>query len=92
MNLIVVFMSITKKKYKLMEMDAHIDYSELMFIFLKIFYMQKLMKKTCFWREKTKSIRKKSGCKFIRISTSKKGDVGYKIGRIQTFISKLTDN
>ena len=45
MNLIVIFMSITKKKYKLMEMDAYIDYSELMFIFLKIFYMQKLMKK-----------------------------------------------
>ena len=98
MNLILIFMSITKKKYKLMEMDANIDYSELMFIFLKIFYLQKFMKKkTCwqkpyFWREKKKSIRKKSGCKFIRISTSKKGDAGYKIGRIQTFISKLTDN
>ena len=45
MNLILIFMSITKKKYKLMEMDANIDYSELMFIFLKIFYLQKFMKK-----------------------------------------------
>ena len=46
MNLNLIFMSITKKKYKLMEMDANIDYTaELMFIFLKIFYLQKFMKK-----------------------------------------------
>ena len=41
--------------------------------------------------EKTKSNRKKLGCEFIRINTSKCYDEGYKIGRIQTFPRKFKD-
>ena len=41
--------------------------------------------------EKTKSTRKKLGCEFIRINTSKCYDEDYEIGRIQTFTSKFKD-
>ena len=55
------------------------------------------MKKTCwqrsyFWGEKTRSARRKLGCIFIRINTSKEGyDVDYEVSRVQTFISKFKD-
>ena len=44
-----------------------------------------------FWGEKPRSTRKKCGCKFIRINTTKEGnDADYEASRIiQTFISKL---
>ena len=45
-----------------------------------------------FWRKKTKSIRKKLGCKFIRINTSnaKNGyDLDYEVGNVQTFIDEF---
>ena len=44
-----------------------------------------------FWEKKTKSIKKKLGCKFIRINTNKRYDEDYEIGRMQTFISKFKD-
>ena len=75
-------------------MDANKYYLELMFIFLNIFQLQKLMKKfiltkTLFLRKKDKILQqKKLGCRFIRINTSKYYDEDYEIGRIQTFIKK----
>ena len=48
-----------------------------------------------FWKKKTKSIRKKLGCKFIRINTSnaKNGyDLDYKIGNVQAFIGEFKNN
>ena len=45
-----------------------------------------------FWRKKTKSIKKKLGCKFNRINTSnaKNGyDLDYKVGNIEAFIDEL---
>ena len=43
-----------------------------------------------FLKKKTKSIRKKLGCDFIRINPSEENhNADYEIGRIQTFISKF---
>ena len=40
----------------------------------------------------TRSTKKKLGCRFIRINTSKEGYYAdYEAGRIQTFISKFKD-
>ena len=40
----------------------------------------------------TRSTKKKLGCRFIRINTSKESyDADYEAGRIQTFISKFKD-
>ena len=40
----------------------------------------------------TRSTKKKLGCRFIRINTSKEGyDADCEAGRIQTFISKFKD-
>ena len=47
-----------------------------------------------YWKEKTRGIRKKLGCKFIRINTSdaERGyDTDYEVSKIQTFISKFKD-
>ena len=59
MKLILTFMSITEKKYKLMKMGVNICYIELMFILLNISKPLKLMKKvilteTLFLRRKGK--------------------------------------
>ena len=78
-----------------MKMGVNRYYSELMFIFLNISQLQKLMKrvkltKTIFLRRKDKKHQKKKlGCKFIRNNTSKRYDEDYQIGRIQAFISKF---
>ena len=45
-----------------------------------------------FWRKKIKRIRKKLGCKFIRINTSnaKNGyDLDYDVGNVQAFIDEF---
>ena len=45
-----------------------------------------------FWRKKTKSIRKKLGCKFFRINTNnaKNGyDLDYEVGNVQAFIDEF---
>ena len=45
-----------------------------------------------FWGKKTKSIRKKNGCKFIRINTSnvKNGyDLDYEVSDIEAFIDEF---
>ena len=76
-------------------MDVNRYYSELMFIFLNIFQLQKLMTKvilseTLFFRSKEKKRQKKIlGYKFITINTSKHYDEDYEISGIQTFISKF---
>ena len=47
---------------------------------------------TLFLKKKTKSIRKKLNCKFIRIITSRENyDADYEASRIQTFLSKFKD-
>ena len=48
--------------------------------------------KDIFWGKKTKSIKKKLGCKFIRINTSnaKNGyDLDYEVGNVQAFIDEF---
>ena len=45
MTLILIFMSITKKKYKLTKIGANTYFLELMFVLLNIFQLQKLMNK-----------------------------------------------
>ena len=60
-----IFISITKKKYKLTKIRANIHYLELTFIFLNIFELYKLMKKfmlteTLFLGRKDKKRKKKS--------------------------------
>ena len=53
----------------------------------KVILTEKLFKK-----KKTKSVRKKLNCEFIRINTSKKNyDADYEATRRQTFISKFKD-
>ena len=47
---------------------------------------------TYFWEQKTRDIRKKLGCKFIRINTSDAGrsyDTDYEVSKIQIFSVKL---
>ena len=48
-----------------------------------------------YWKEKTRGIRKKLGCKFIRINTSdaERGyDTDYEVSKIQTLVNLKTDN
>ena len=46
-----------------------------------------------FWRKKTKGIRKKLNCTFIRINTSKENyDADYEASRIQMFSSNFNKN
>ena len=64
-KLILIVMSITKKKYKLIKMEANAYYLELMFILLNIFQPQKLMRKNMlkeilFLRRKDKNHQKKN--------------------------------
>ena len=42
-----------------------------------------------FEEKRQKTLEKNLGCKFIRINTGKRYDEDYKIGRIQTFVSKF---
>ena len=57
--------------------------------------MNKTMKaQNLFLKKKTRGIRKKLCCKFIRINTSnakKDYDAAYKVSKIKTFISKFKD-
>ena len=44
-------------------------------------------------KKKTRDIRKKLNCTFIRTNTSKENyDADYEVSRIQTFISQFKDN
>ena len=77
-------------------MGVNTYYLELMSSLLNIFQPQKLMNKTIkvenlFLKKKTRGIKKKLGCKFIRINTSnaKKGyDTDYEVSKIQIFIDQ----
>ena len=60
--------------------------------FTKYSLAVEIAEKSYFWRKKTKGIRKKLNCTFIRINTSKENyDADYEASRIQTFISKFKD-
>ena len=51
-----------------------------------------MLAETLFLRKKDKKHRRKLGCKFIRINTSKEVyDADYEASRIQIFISKFKD-
>ena len=97
MKLILIFLRITKKKFKLTEIGVNTYYLELMFILINIFQQQKLMKKvilkeTLFLKKKDKKRQKKPYCEFIRINTSKEGsDADYEASRIQAFISEFKE-
>ena len=85
-------MNIMKKKYKLIKMSVNIFYLELMFIFKKFYQQQKLVKKDIL--TEILFLRKKLGCKFIRINTSnaKNGnDLEYEVGNIEAFINEFKD-
>ena len=65
MKLILIFMSIIKRKYKLTTMIENTGYLELMFILMNIFQQQKLMKKVIltealFLKKKDKKHQKKN--------------------------------
>ena len=72
-------------------------YLTLIFIFLNMNQLYKLMKKEkpteiLFFKKKDKNHQKKIlDCKFIRININKENyDADYETGRIQTFITKST--
>ena len=70
---------------------------ELIFIYWILFssrnwWKRSYWRRSYFWRKKTKDIRKKLNCTFIRINTSKENyDVDYEASKIQTFISNFKD-
>ena len=78
-------------------MDINIFYLELMFILINFYQHQNLMKKDIlaeilFLRKKTRSTRKKLGCKFIRINTSNAKncyDLDYEVGNIEALIDEF---
>ena len=66
-----------------------------MFFSSRNWWKRAYWQRSYFWRKKTKGIRKKLGCKFIRINTSnaKNGyDLDYKIGNVQAFIDEFKNN
>ena len=70
-------------------MGVNIYYLELMFISINFINSRNWWKRTYwqrfyFWRKKTKSTRKKLGCKFIRLNTSNAKN--YEVGNIEAFI------
>ena len=83
-----MFMSITKKKYKLIKIDTN-TYYELMFILDVEIDKKNTLAETMFFEDKRQEALKKLGCEFIRINKIKHYDENYEIGRIQTFISEL---
>ena len=78
-------------------MDVNIFYLESMFILINFFSSRNWWKRTYwqksyFWGKKTRSTKKKLGCKFIRINTSnaKNGyNLDYEVGNIEAFIDKF---
>ena len=78
-------------------MDMATYYLKLIFIFLNINQLQKLVKRnilteTLFLKKRRQqALEKILDCKFIRINTSKENYAAdYEISRIQTFITKST--
>ena len=66
-----------------------------MFFSSRNWWKRAYWQRSYFWRKKTKGIRKKLGCKFIRInkSNAKNGyDLDYKIGNVQAFIGEFKNN
>ena len=77
-KLILFFVSIAKRNYRLTKIGMGTYYLELMFILLNIFQPQRLMKKTCWQRpffleeKRQKALEKKLCCKFIELIRVKK--------------------
>ena len=99
MKLILIFMSITKKKKKKIQVDENgckyilfridIYFSEC-FLAVEIDEKGHTDRDLIFEEKRQEALEKKLGCKFIRINTSKEGyDADYEASRIQTFISKF---
>ena len=97
MKLILIIMSITKKKKK-------VDKNEHEYILLRtnVYFAEYHLaveieeKKHAggdliFEEKRQEALEKRLGYKFIRINTSKHYDEDYGIGRIQTFISEFKD-
>ena len=80
-------------------MGVNIYYLESVFILVNCFSSRNWLKRKYwqrhyFWRKETKSIKKKLGCKFIRINTSnaKNGyDLDYEVGNVQEFIDEFKE-
>ena len=98
MKLILIFMSITKKKLKVDKNEHEYILFRTDAYFIEYFLPYKFMIKTTkvenvFLKKKQEPLQeKKLGCKFIRINTSnaEKGyDADYEVSKIQTFISKF---
>ena len=96
--MILIFVSITEKKYKLMKMIASTYYLELISILLNIFLAIEVDEKDHTDRDliseekRQKVLEKKLNCKFIRINTSRDNyDADYEASRIQAFISQFKD-
>ena len=99
MKLILIFMSITKKKLKVDKNEHEYILFRTDAYFIEYFLPYKFMIKTTkvekvFLKKKRQEPlqEKKLGCKFIRINTSnaEKGyDTDYEVSKIQTFISKF---
>ena len=97
--MILIFVSITEKKYKLMKMIVSTYYLELISILLNIFLAIEVDEKDhtdrdlIFEEKRQKVLEKKLNCKFIRINTSRDNfDIDYETSRIQVFISQFKDN
>ena len=99
MKLILIFMSITKKKKK--QVDNN-DQEYILFridiYFTEYFLAVEIDEKghtdrdLIFEEKRQKALEKKLNCTFIRINTSKENyDADYEASRIQTFISKFKD-
>ena len=85
-----------EKKYKLIKMGANTYYLELMFISVEIssrnWWKRTYWQRYYFWIKKTRSTRKKLGCKFIRINTSNPKNgyyFDYEVGNIEAFIDEF---
>ena len=96
--MILIFVSITEKKYKLMKMIVSTYYLELISILLNIFLAIEVDEKDhtdrdlIFEEKRQKVLEKKLNCKFIRINTSRDNyDADYEASRIQAFISQFKD-
>ena len=80
-------------------MGVNIYYLESVFILVNFFssrnwWKRKYWQRHYFWRKKTESIKKKLGCKFIRINTSKPKngyDLDYEVGNAQEFIDEFKE-
>ena len=99
MKLILIFMSITKKKTKQVDESG----CEYILFRIDIYFTEYLLaieidekghtdRDLIFEEKRQKALEKKLNCQFIRINTSRENyDADYEASRIQTFISEFKD-